>query len=117
MHFYDFLHSCSTFAPLSAAPSVILSCTSKETVKSGLGKFRAVPSAFRTRNRIADIANLDYKVKNKKGNFLGTYDHYIIVSQKFKDFCEENHYEGLEFIQLPKSPTSKIGRASCRERV
>ena len=56
------------------------------------------------KNRIADVANLDYKVKNKKGNFLGTYDHYIIVSQKFKDFCEENHYEGLEFIQLPKSP-------------
>ncbi len=55
------------------------------------------------KNRITDIPNLEYKVKKKSSDFLATYDHYFIVSQKFKDFCELNKYENLEFTQLAYS--------------
>lgn len=52
------------------------------------------------KNRIKDVPNLDYKVKRKTCDFLVTYDHYFIVSKEFKDFCELNEYENLEFTQL-----------------
>lgn len=52
------------------------------------------------KNRIKDVPNLDYKVKRKTCDFLVTYDHYFIVSKKFKDFCELNKYENLKFVQL-----------------
>lgn len=55
------------------------------------------------KNRIRDVPNLSYKVRKKTADFLATYDHYTIVSERFKNFCEQNKYEGLEFIALPKS--------------
>lgn len=55
------------------------------------------------KNRIEDVPNLSYKVKKKHLDFIVTYDHYTIVSQKFKDFCDVNKYQGLEFIPLLKS--------------
>lgn len=33
-----------------------------------------------------------------------TYDHQTIVSQGFKDFCLQQGYEGLNFIEFPKDP-------------
>ena len=48
---------------------------------------------------------MNYKVKGAKGrDFLITYDGIRIVSQKFKNFCDERKYEGLTFLQFPKSP-------------
>lgn len=55
------------------------------------------------KNRIKDVPNLAYKVKKKHANLLATYDDYLIVSQKMKDFCELNQYEDVEFIALPES--------------
>jgi hypothetical protein len=33
-----------------------------------------------------------------------TYDSQVIVSIHFKEFCEQQGYEGLKFIELPKDP-------------
>lgn len=55
------------------------------------------------RNRVKDVPNLDYRVKRKTCDFLVTYDHYFIVSRQFKDFCELNKYQNLEFTQLTYS--------------
>ena len=56
-------------------------------------------------NVVEQIPNLEYKVrKNKRRDLMITYDGFHIASQKFKNFCDENGYENLIFIQFPKSP-------------
>jgi hypothetical protein len=56
-------------------------------------------------NVLEQIPNMEYKVrKTKSRDLVVTYDGFYIVSQKFKNFCDENNYEDLTFIQLPKSP-------------
>ena len=56
-------------------------------------------------NVLEQIPNLKYKVrKTKKRDLVCTYDGFHIASQKFKDFCEENGYEDVTFVQFPKSP-------------
>ncbi|TGX79429.1 hypothetical protein E5358_14900 [Palleniella muris] len=50
------------------------------------------------------VPNPDYKVQKKKGDVFCTYDGYMIVTEKFKTFCEINEYRYLKFIPLPKSP-------------
>ena len=56
-------------------------------------------------NLIKMIPDMNYKVKGARGrDILCTNDDFDIVSQKFKDFCDERHYEGLTFLQFPKSP-------------
>jgi hypothetical protein len=41
--------------------------------------------------------------KNKK-EISNTCDGFLIVSDAFKQFCEVEKYEGLEFVILPASP-------------
>lgn len=53
-------------------------------------------------NRIKDVLDLDVSLKMGKGDFGYTWDHYCIVSEKFKDFCIEGKYPNLEIIPLPK---------------
>lgn len=56
-------------------------------------------------NVIKQIPNMEYKVRKSKGrDIVCTYDGFRIVSQKFKDFCDENGYEDITFVQFPKSP-------------
>lgn len=55
-------------------------------------------------NVLKKIPNLDYRMEKKKGDVFCTYDMFCIVTEKFKNFCEDNGYEGLKFIALPKSP-------------
>ncbi|TFF33956.1 hypothetical protein [Mucilaginibacter psychrotolerans] len=45
----------------------------------------------------------EIKIKTKKP-ISSTYDNFTIVSDQFKAFCEQEGYEGLEFVTLPKSP-------------
>jgi len=45
----------------------------------------------------------EIKIKTKKP-ISSTYDNFTIVSDQFKEFCEQEGYEGLEFVTLPKSP-------------
>lgn len=57
------------------------------------------------RNVLEQIPNLLYKVrKNKSRDFMGTFDGFLIVSQKFKNFCDENGYEDITFARFFKSP-------------
>lgn len=50
-----------------------------------------------------NIINPTLKVKTKK-DISYTYDGFIIVSKKFKDFCTAFNYPFLEFVKLPSSP-------------
>ena len=55
-------------------------------------------------NRLEDVPNMAYKIRKKKGDMFCTYDHYCIVTEKFKTFCDENHYPGLKFTAITASP-------------
>ncbi len=50
------------------------------------------------------IPNPEYKIQKKKGDVFYTYDSFLVVTEKFKRFCEINKYENLKFTPLPKSP-------------
>lgn len=53
-------------------------------------------------NTVELIPNLEYKSRKKiKDDFIVTHDGFYLVSQKFKDFCDKYHYEGLTFQELP----------------
>lgn len=51
-------------------------------------------------NRILDIPDVTHRVIKRKANLLHTYDSYCIVSSAFKQFCIDNQYPDLEFIEL-----------------
>ena len=56
-------------------------------------------------NVVEQIPNIEYKVrKTKNRDLVCTYDGFYIASQKFKDFCDENDYDDIIFVQFPKSP-------------
>lgn len=54
-------------------------------------------------NIIEQIPDPLYKVPKKKGDLFYTYDHFCIVSEKFKRFCDERAYPHLTFVALTKS--------------
>ena len=43
-----------------------------------------------------------FRIKRANYNLSFTYDSALIVSQKFRDFCLRNNYQGLKFYQLNK---------------
>lgn len=47
--------------------------------------------------------NPDLAIKSKK-NLFYIYEGFIIISERFKEFCERERYRGIEFIYLPGSP-------------
>jgi len=52
-----------------------------------------------------DYLNPRFKPKKRKLDLVNTYDGYYIASERFRLFCEESDYSGLEFVQLPASPS------------
>ncbi len=54
-------------------------------------------------NTLEKIPNLDFRTRTKK-DFVGTYDGFYIVSEKFKIFCDEQGFDNITFIPLKKSP-------------
>lgn len=57
-------------------------------------------------SNIYDLNQIDanFRVKSIRYNISGTYDGFVIVSAKFKQFCESEKYTGLNFILLPNAP-------------
>ncbi len=55
-------------------------------------------------NTIEQIPNMMYKVRKRKGDMFCTYDGFTIVTEKFKQFCEERKYPHLIFTPFVKSP-------------
>ena len=49
------------------------------------------------------VINIDYKLGRIKKDFMQTYDGYDIVSEDFANFCKEEHYDNIEFVQLPNN--------------
>lgn len=49
-----------------------------------------------------DYISDSFRVKRANYNLSYTYDGALIVSQKFRDFCLRNSYDGLKFYQLKK---------------
>ena len=52
---------------------------------------------------VEKVPNLEYK-NNYEKDIYTTYDGFIIVSEKFKRFCEMQNFNDLTFIKLTKSP-------------
>jgi hypothetical protein len=46
----------------------------------------------------------DFKLKRKQYDVSYTYDGYLIVSKKFKSFCEEKKYNNYIFHNLANEP-------------
>jgi len=44
-----------------------------------------------------------FKLKTQKP-ISTTHDHFTIVSEDFKNFCLNENYTGLEFVNLPSAP-------------
>ena len=42
-----------------------------------------------------------YRAKRRNRDLGGTYDGYHVVSRRFRDFCEERAFTGMEFVPLP----------------
>ncbi len=45
--------------------------------------------------------NPSYKVKKRRWDFGMTRDGYFSVSQRFRQFCEDQGWAGMEFVTLP----------------
>ena len=45
-----------------------------------------------------------FRLRKKSMDISSTYDGYTIVSEKFKNFCENHSINGIEFIVLPSQP-------------
>jgi hypothetical protein len=45
--------------------------------------------------------NPNFKLTKKAYDISYTYDSYLIVSDRFKQFCIENKYFGLSFFEIP----------------
>lgn len=54
-------------------------------------------------NTIEKIPNVNFVIRKKKGCIYGTYDGFVVVNQKFKQFCEKQKYANLTFVPLVKS--------------
>jgi hypothetical protein len=44
--------------------------------------------------------NPNFKLKNRRADVSVTYDSFVIVSTRFKEFCLDNKYEGVSFYDL-----------------
>jgi hypothetical protein len=51
-----------------------------------------------------NLFDVNFRMRNKTYGISSTYDGFVIVSEKFKRFCETESYLGLEFINLPNAP-------------
>jgi hypothetical protein len=44
--------------------------------------------------------NPNFKLKNRRADISVTFDSFVIVSTRFRDFCMNNNYEGVGFYDL-----------------
>ena len=51
-------------------------------------------------SKFKSVPDLDYRLRKRKLDAYYTYDGFLIVSEKFKSFCEINKYKNLEFKKL-----------------
>ena len=51
-------------------------------------------------SKFKSVPDLDYRLRKRKLDAYYTYDGFLIVSEKFKSFCEINKYGNLEFKKL-----------------
>ncbi len=52
------------------------------------------------KNKFINEINPDFNLKIKDFDFSFTYDGFIIVSNRFKKFCDSNNYKNLRFTTL-----------------
>ena len=62
------------------------------------------------------VLNRDYirptfKLRKKKFDLSVTYDHIHIASREFKDFCLDQGYERVEFVNLPNNDSHFVIRS------
>lgn len=54
-------------------------------------------------SKLKSVPDLDYVPNKRRKDFYYTSDGFCIVSQKFKDFCDEGRYGSLDFQKLNTS--------------
>lgn len=54
-------------------------------------------------SKFKSVPDLDYVPNKRRKDFYYTCDGFCIVSQKFKDFCDEGRYGSLDFQKLNTS--------------
>ncbi len=57
--------------------------------------------------------NPSYKLKKRRWDFGLTRDGYFIVSRRFRKFCEDQGWEGMEFVTLPAEDLFFVLRLTC----
>ena len=60
--------------------------------------------AFRLARQRYDASYVNLYPVRKQYDISYTYDHYLIVSRRFKHFCEEKSYQNVIFHSLPQEP-------------
>ncbi len=48
-----------------------------------------------------DYLGASYRVKKRRRDITATYDDYLLVSTRFRNYCLERKYAGVEFAALP----------------
>lgn len=56
--------------------------------------------------------NPDFKVRHRTWDICGTQDGYTIVSRRFRDFCQSQRWEGMDFVTLPADDAFFVLRLS-----
>jgi len=51
------------------------------------------------KNRYQHLSPI-FKLKNRRADVSVTYDSFVIVSNRFRDFCVDNDYKGVHFYEL-----------------
>jgi hypothetical protein len=51
-----------------------------------------------------DYVSPSFKLRRKRMDVSGTYDGYVIVSERFRQFCRTKSIPNVEFLRLPSQP-------------
>lgn len=63
----------------------------------------AHPATCATCGRKTDSEFVDpkYKAKRRRWDVGGTYDGYVVVSKRFREFCRKQRWKGMSFLPIP----------------
>ena len=74
-------------------------CSSTDRIFENMEGLEVCPACgYRTN---FSYINSEFRVKRRTNDISYTYDGYCIVSLKFKEACERELFQGLQFIHLP----------------
>jgi len=67
--------------------------------KDGVAHAATCPTCGRKTD--PDYVNPKFKAKRRSWDISATYDGYLLVSRRFREFCEKQGWAGMTFVPLP----------------